>query len=254
MTDGVPTQSVYGVWDRDAYFYRTEDTTDTDPRNNFGDHGFSRSTLTNPVVTVDSASGRRVVDQSSFITPQWYLPDLDPVSGLQVPDDRGWVVDLPVQGERIVQRSVIRDDLLYFVTMIPEPNVCTPGSSGWLMVLDTSTGGSPLFPVFDINDDLLVDSDDILSVGEPLDPDSQGATGVQMPSMPNLPLFIYEDKPAGTSLSWSNFPPTPNSSRGCSASGARTFTYTTQADGNISMVVSASQPLICGRQSWLQTQ
>ena len=253
IVGGSATQSVYAIWDRDAFFYRTADTTDTDPRNSFGDHGFDRTTqLTHPVVTVDPASGKRVINVSGFDAPEWYAPDPDPISGEPVPKDRGWVVDLPVLGERIVQRTVLRDDLVFFVTMIPEPNVCTPGSTGWLMVLDANTGGTPLYPVFDVNADLLVDSDDILSVGDPLDPDQLGASGVQMPSMPNLPLFVYEDKPAGSSLSWSSFPPAPNSSRGCSTTGARTFTYTTQADGSIAMVVSASQPLICGRQSWIQ--
>jgi type IV pilus assembly protein PilY1 len=245
VVDGRPTQSVYAIWDRDAYFHRTPDTGDTDPRNNYGEYGFARSSLTTPDIEVDAASGNRIIDPNTFAAPEWYDTDGNV-------NNRGWVADLPITGERIIQRTVIRDDLVYFVTMIPEPDVCTPGSTGWLMVLDAQTGGSPLFPVFDINNDLIVDSDDMLTVGDQLDPTQTGASGVAMPSMPNLPLFVYEDKPAGAASGWSNFPPTPNASRGCSTSGARTFTYTTQADGSITMIVSASQPLVCGRQSWMQ--
>ena len=241
VTVGIPTQSMYAIWDRDAYFNRA-----SNQRNNFGARGFDRNLqLSNPLVIVDSGSGRRIIDQSSFSAPVWY-------DSIGNPQDRGWVVDLPEQGERVIRRMVVRDDLVFFVTLIPEANVCVPGSTGWLMVLNTDTGGSPVFPVFDLNEDLVIDSDDLLTVGDPLDPDLTGASGVQMPSMPNLPLFAYEDAPPGSSLTWSDFPLTANTSRGCGASGARTFTYTTQADGSITMVVTAAQPLICGRQSWFQ--
>ena len=175
------------------------------------------------------------------LTPVWYDASGDPV-------DRGWVVDLPEPGERVTQQIILRDDLAFFVTLIPEENVCVPGSTGWLMVLNAATGNAPQFPVFDITDDDIVDSDDVLTVG------SQPATttqvsGVAMQGMPNLPVFLYDDRPSDLG---DVFPPSPNSALSCGSAGARAFTYTTQADGTMVKVTTAPQPLSCGRQNWIQ--
>ena len=241
-----PTQSIYAVWDRDGYYNLA-----LNARNSYNERGFSRDTdLVSPKIIIDLASNTRIIDPDSLIdasgnpkTPVWYDADGNP-------DDRGWVVDLPEAGERVIQKIVLRDDLAFFVTLIPQESTCVPGSSGWLMVLNAETGSSPLFPVFDINDDNIVDSSDVLTVGDSLGNEiTTQATGITMPSMPSLPVFLYDDRPADLG---EVFPPSANSPRSCGSAGARTFTYTTQADGSMVKITTAPQPLACGRQNWIQ--
>jgi type IV pilus assembly protein PilY1 len=238
-TVGQPTQSIFGVWDRDGYYNKA-----LNDRNSFNERGFSRDTeLVNPRIIADASSNTRVIDPDSVNSPVWY-----DASGN--PDDRGWVVDLPADGERVTQQIILRDDQAFFVTLIPDENVCRAGSSGWLMVLNAETGAAPLFPVFDITGDDIIDSDDILTVGDSLGNDiPTPAAGVPMQSMPNLPVFLYDDRPTDEG---DTFPPPTNSPRSCGAGGARAFTYTTQADGSLTKVTTAPQPLSCGRQNWMQ--
>jgi len=242
-TIGIPTQSVYSIWDRDGYY---NGQNDPPLRNDYGDYGFNRSTkLVNPSMEVDSQSGTRIIDPSGSSTPIWFNPD-------GTPKDRGWVLDMPLDGERVVREIVLRDDLAFFVTLIPEDDVCSAGGTGWLMAVNSTTGSALWFPVFDINDDDLVTDSDV--VGSQVDgEDPNNPVGISSLSIPNLPVFVFDDRPfdsTGTPLQV--FPPTANSSRGCGGEGARSYSYTTQTNGSVTMITTAAQPLSCGRQSWRQ--
>jgi type IV pilus assembly protein PilY1 len=249
-TTDQPVQSVYSVWDRDGYYNRALNARTTDITSS--DWGFSRETqLVSPEIIVDTATNTRIIDPDSLIgadgkpnTPVWYDASGNPV-------DRGWVVDLPEAGERVVQQIILRDDLAFFVTLIPEENVCVPGSTGWLMVLNAETGNAPQFPVFDINNDNIIDSSDVLTVGATPNTTKTQVSGVAMQSMPSLPVFLYDDRPEDFG---DVFPPSPNSARSCGSAGARAFTYTTQADGSLTKITTSPQPLACGRQNWIQTE
>jgi type IV pilus assembly protein PilY1 len=231
-TVDMPTQTIYGIWDYGA-----------DPlQANSAFSNVTRGDLVSQSISLDATSGKRIITGAT--APQWYDADGNP-------DDKGWMVDLPTGGERVVQKVILRDDQAFLVTLIPEADQCTPGSTGWLMVLNAETGAAPVFPVFDINDDLVIDDQDQVAVGDPLDPDIRNPVGVAMPSMPNLPAFLYDDRPMDLGA---QFPPSPNSMRGCGSGGARAYTYTTQADGNLVMIATAAQPLICGRQSWMEQE
>jgi type IV pilus assembly protein PilY1 len=54
---------------------------------------------------------------------------------------KGWYVDLPVTGERSNTNPVLAVGALVFTTNIPSSDVCTPGGSSWLNILDYKTGG-----------------------------------------------------------------------------------------------------------------
>lgn len=54
---------------------------------------------------------------------------------------KGWYVDLPVTGERINTQPVVAVGALVFTSNIPNSDVCTPGGSSWLNVLNYRTGG-----------------------------------------------------------------------------------------------------------------
>jgi len=239
VTSGYPTQSVYAIWDRDGFYNKAQNT-----RNSTGDHGFLRNQLENPSMTVDSASGIRIINDYTPDLPLWFDEDGDPKS-------RGWVVNLPVEGERMINRIVLRDQIAFMVSMIPADDICAAGGSGWLMALNAETGSGLHFPVLDMNDDIVIDEDDmlIISDGEDGDPITVTPVGREMLSIPNVPTFLYDDRASDLG---NIFPPRANAPRGCGADSARAFSYTTRTNGSIQMVVTSHQPMSCGRQSWLQ--
>ena len=65
--------------------------------------------------------------------------------------DYGWYIDLPAGQERVIYRSLVRDNLVYFNTLIPEKN--SNLSAGWEMVVKTVNGGSPDDAAFDVDGD-----------------------------------------------------------------------------------------------------
>lgn len=243
IVEGAQQQSIYAIWDRDGFYNKA-----LSQRNNTGDHGFSRSDLNGSPLTVDSTTNRRIIHDQGPNTPVWFDED-----GL--PESRGWLVDLPVEGERMIRRIILRDNIALLVTLIPEDDVCAAGGTGWLMALNAETGNAPRFPVIDINDDNVINEDDVLMVDNPYDENSTEEVtaipvGIEMLSIPNLPALLYDDRPSDLGAV---FPLRPNASRGCGSDGAKSFTYTTRTNGSIVMVAAAHQPLACGRQSWMQT-
>jgi len=80
--------------------------------------------------------------------------------------DRGWYIDFSlVSGERVVTDPVVRDELVFFDTTIPNPSPCTAGGSGFLMSINLLNGGSTEQPTFDVNNDGKVDLLDTVSNG-----------------------------------------------------------------------------------------
>jgi len=54
---------------------------------------------------------------------------------------------------------------VFFVTFIPDKNLCAGNGESWLIAVDFETGLSPDFPVWDINGDGLYDAKDLIKVG-----------------------------------------------------------------------------------------
>ncbi len=54
---------------------------------------------------------------------------------------KGWYMDLPESGERVVFNPILRDGRFVFTTLTPNTTVCEFGGSSWLMELDYLTGG-----------------------------------------------------------------------------------------------------------------
>lgn len=66
---------------------------------------------------------------------------------------RGWFVNLPTSGERIVADVAFRSGRLIAVSMIPGTACDTANGSGWLMEFDAITGNRLDVVTFDINND-----------------------------------------------------------------------------------------------------
>lgn len=83
-------------------------------------------------------------------------------------NDRGWRIWLPLghtdngstSAERVASSPVIRGDTLFFNTTIPVSEACDFGGTGYLMSVNAANGGAPSRPVFDLNGDDAVDSED----------------------------------------------------------------------------------------------
>lgn len=75
--------------------------------------------------------------------------------------DMGWYFDLPAAGERLLVNPEVRLNQIFFTTSIPDDNECAnSGGNGWLMVLDTKTGGESRHGAIDINADGVINSND----------------------------------------------------------------------------------------------
>ncbi|MCA1806563.1 MAG: hypothetical protein LC687_01675, partial [Actinobacteria bacterium] len=76
--------------------------------------------------------------------------------------DRGWFFDLPAMGERVVTDTLVRNQVGYFATRIPNDDPCMQGGESWLMLVDLLTGGRPEEPAIDIDNNDEVDEKDQL--------------------------------------------------------------------------------------------
>ena len=118
------TQSFYGVWDN-------------------GTGALTRSNLASQTFLLnDAVKGARVLDP--------YLKvGYEKTTGRQY----GWYIDLPDKGERVVSEALVRGNIVYFNSIVPDVSVCASGGTGWEMSVKTENGGSPDAPVFDFNED-----------------------------------------------------------------------------------------------------
>ncbi len=72
-------------------------------------------------------------------------------------DRYGWYFDLPDKGERVVTDARYRGGLVFFNTLVPtDPRPCAAGGTGWMMSVDALTGGAPIAPGFDFDEDGVV--------------------------------------------------------------------------------------------------
>jgi len=99
---------------------------------------------------------------------------------------RGWYMNLPTSGERMVTDPTIRAGRVIFNTLIPNTDPCGFGGSGWIMEVDVMTGNRYNTPTFDTN------ADDQITIGDLVD--FQGAaantSGRQITSIPAAAGFL----------------------------------------------------------------
>ncbi|MEO0574908.1 MAG: PilC/PilY family type IV pilus protein [Pseudomonadota bacterium] len=137
LTEGDKTttqgQSFYGIWDR-------------------GDEELERADLLEQFANDPSLS----YDTTQVRVPSDF--DFDPLSVT------GWYMDLPDAGERSVSNPLVRGDIVFFNTIIPDSgDPCVVGGGGWLMSVNICDGGRPDAPVFDFNRDNVVTIGDVVS-------------------------------------------------------------------------------------------
>ena len=74
---------------------------------------------------------------------------------------RGWFVDLPDTGERVISRPIALGSIVVYNTIVPSDNLCsTSGGYSWTMVHNLIDGSEPDFVAFDVTGDGDFDSSD----------------------------------------------------------------------------------------------
>ncbi|HWR76292.1 MAG TPA: PilC/PilY family type IV pilus protein [Thiobacillus sp.] len=138
------TQTFYSLWDKEL-----------SPSTISG-----RSVLQEQTITTTASVSGNNYRRSSNNPVEW--DGLVPLG-----TKRGWFMDLPTSGERIVTAPVLFSGRILFTTLIPSTGVCSGGGTGWLMELDSETGSALVGPTFDVDGDGDVDEDDHLgTVGD----------------------------------------------------------------------------------------
>jgi len=79
-------------------------------------------------------------------------------------NNAGWYFDLPNPGERVVSRMMIRGGKAIFISFTPENSPCTTGGDSILHEVDAEGGGRMDVPVFDVNNDGVIDANDMIQV------------------------------------------------------------------------------------------
>ncbi|MEZ5595953.1 MAG: PilC/PilY family type IV pilus protein [Pseudomonadales bacterium] len=175
--DGTDThlQSLYGIWDR-------LETSPATAQANSKATRLVEQTITNIVDESNTDFPRqRLVSEN----PVEYVPDASGTPGVY-----GWYIDLdPVRptttqqgnansdasgnappavqypGERAIRRFILRGDAILVTTVVPrDANSCTQAPPGSTFPIDPFTGGNPAKPIFDLNNDGVIDNEDFVEV------------------------------------------------------------------------------------------
>jgi type IV pilus assembly protein PilY1 len=124
----------------------------------------------------------------SSCDPNGIGTDADPMRNV------GWYLNLDSPGERVVSDVLVRDGTLVVLSYIPSGNMCDTGGKSWLWAFDACAGARLTAPVFDINDDGVIDDQDLVNIGTPTDPIWVPPTGIKFNGRLQPPAIIILDE------------------------------------------------------------
>jgi len=186
-------QTVYGIWDYgDRAFYpgqwgRYSNDDDSEYLGRFTRPGLSNQPTTVSLLEQTSRDYTAAIfDENnnpanievrvmSSHAPTWKTaedPDPDGSDGQpslpdpsdQVANHAGWFWDLPLKGERVVSDVLLRDGRLIVIGFTPNPDRCSAGGASFLMELNAFDGGSLGGSIFDLDDNRLFDTQDMVII------------------------------------------------------------------------------------------
>ncbi len=163
----------------------TNDVGNTDQQYLFGvfDNGLNTGVTTGDLVT-QTITNETIVDGGTY-----RLASKNPID---FTTEKGWKLDLPAAGERVIYAPQIRGDLAYFETIIPSGDGCeVQAGSGFLMAVGLAEGGAPEFSTFDRTGDGLIDDNDKIAGEAPV--------GFMVSGIPGASVFIGDYRITGTS-------------------------------------------------------
>ena len=108
---------------------------------------------------------------------------------------KGWYLNLPTTGERVVADARFRAGRLIFVSMIPDTSVaCAFGGTGWLLEFDAITGNRLDSATFDTNNDRAVDVADNLAFTQSGTDGRNNTSGRRLSAISAAPGFMASGK------------------------------------------------------------
>ncbi|RKY75222.1 hypothetical protein DRQ07_12210, partial [candidate division KSB1 bacterium] len=194
-TDDISVQTIYGVWD----WQNAWDDPAT-PSVNEGNNKYMGSfmapdangvrKLSNLNSNVATAADVSLLRQSQIFyssvggvdyrvlsknTLDWFDPSS--ISGTGSGKHAGWYFDLPIEGERIIRDFVVRNGVLVIISSIPSTSQCASGGDSFLLEMEACSGSRLDTIQFDINDEQIVDSGDLINIGSETKPIWVAPTG-----------------------------------------------------------------------------
>lgn len=100
----------------------------------------------------------------------------------------GWHFSLPDSGERSITKPVVRGNVVFFNTFVPEDDACKAGGYGYRMAVDLATGGPPQQTTIDVNGDGVIDDKDDAGDGNII----ETVTGIKQEGYLPEPVFIED--------------------------------------------------------------
>lgn len=141
------------------------------------------------------------------------------------PTKKGWYLDLPEAGERVVVDPILRNGRFIAATTVPNADPCAAGGSSWLMEIDYLSGGRFDKAAFDVSGDGKVDDADIVAF--PTN-GSLHASGLRLDAISSSPSVV----------------------RGFGEDGSLENKYLNQSSGEVARVLESGEPLSNRRTSW----
>ncbi len=137
---------------------------------------------------------------------------------------KGWYLDLPAAGERVVVDPILRNGRFIVATSVPNANPCAAGGSSWLMEVDYLGGGRLDKAVFDVNVDGKIDAADLADFPS----GDVHASAVRLDAISSSPSVV----------------------RGFGEDGSLENKYLNQSSGGIARVLESGESLSNRRTSW----
>ncbi|MED5606118.1 PilC/PilY family type IV pilus protein [Pseudomonas sp. JH-2] len=143
QADTSKAMSLYGIWDRQVAGEPAD-----------GASTVQRGHLQVQQIEDDGDGYRTLSDEPLAWAPATQKP------GASGTGRHGWLLDLPMTGERVVADPAGSGRLALFSTLTPNVDPCSDGVSTWLMALNPLTGGAPLADALDYDRNGVIDDRD----------------------------------------------------------------------------------------------
>jgi type IV pilus assembly protein PilY1 len=137
---------------------------------------------------------------------------------------KGWYMDLPSSGERVVVDPILRNGRFIAATTIPNADPCAAGGSSWLMEVDYLWGTRLDKAVFDVDASGAIDDSDLVVFPGV----AAHASGARLDAISSSPSVV----------------------RGFGVDGSLENKYLNQSSGDIARVLESGEPLSNRRTSW----
>lgn len=185
-------QTAYGIWDRDGTVVTADklqqQLIETVTATAGGD------TYRTSTHRVGAPLDAKLPDDEPSISRDTYFATL-----------RGWYVDLPTAGERIVADARIRGGRAIFTSTIPNnADICNYGGSGWVLEFDVFTGNRLDSATFDVDNNGALTDADYLSFGG-AGGGTTNTSGWRIGAVPAAPTFMrFRDGNANSEIKYVN--------------------------------------------------